>query len=222
MADMAGVVDGMRAAPAGRLMGWRLWLGWVLASTVGWAAGGPVGAAVVSNGNIVLAGSIGLAAGGLIAGVLQALVLRPLVARSGWWVMTIPLAVAVAGVVGLAAGAVVGGVLPPGQPSPLGGADVGVDVGWVVSAGLFGPAVGLLQFFLVLRRQVPHAGWWVLASTVAWVAGGPGVGFISALVGVTGGAAISWGSLGAVYGAITGLVLVRLLGQPEPAAATKT
>ena len=26
MADMAGVVDGMRAAPAGRLMGWRLWL----------------------------------------------------------------------------------------------------------------------------------------------------------------------------------------------------
>ncbi len=206
---MAGVVDGMRAA--GGLIGWRLWTGWVLASTLGWAVGGPAGAAMVSTGNIVLAGSIGLAAGGLLAGVLQALVLRPLVAGSGWWVMTIPLAAAVAGVVGLAAGAVAGGVSPPGQPSPLGGADIGVDVGWVVAAGLFGPALGLLQFWLVLRRQVPIAGWWVLGSTVAWVAGVPGVGFVSALLGVTGGAAISWGSLGAVYGAITGLVLVRLL-----------
>ena len=218
---MAGVVDRMRARPPHGLMGWRLWLGWVLASTVGWAGGGPVGAAVVSNGNIVLAGSIGLAAGGLMAGVLQVLVLRPLVARSGWWVMTIPLAAAVAGVVGLAAGAVAGGVSPPGQPSPLGGADVGVDVGWVVSAGLFGPALGLLQFWLVLRRQVPHAGWWVLASTVAWVAGGPGVGFVSAIMGATGGAAVSWATLGAVYGAVTGPVLVGLLRQPAAAVATK-
>ena len=46
------------------------------------------------------------------------------------------------------------------------------DAGWVAGTGLFGTAAGVLQW-LVLRGQVPGAGWWVLASTVGWVAGIP-------------------------------------------------
>ncbi len=69
---------------------------------------------------------------------------------------------------------------------------VGVAVGGVV--------VRVLQW-LVLRRQVGRAGWWVLASTVGWAVGGH--------VGGT----LGWAVLGAVYGAITGSVLVWLLRQ---------
>ena len=49
--------------PVGR----RLWLWWVLASTVGWAVGGAVGVAVGRSGNIIVAGSVGIAVGGIKA-----------------------------------------------------------------------------------------------------------------------------------------------------------
>ncbi len=52
-----------------------------------------------------------------------------------------------------------------------------------------------------------RAGWWVLASTVGWVVGG----LVAGLVGATVGVDLSWAGLGAVYGAITGPVLVWLL-----------
>ena len=93
----------------------------------------------------------------------------------------------------------------------LGGVGVvSVDVGWVGGVSIFGTVVGVLQW-LVLRRQVPRAGWWVLASTVGWVVGLP-LGDINGPPG-----------LGAVYGAFTGTALVWLLRQPVPAAtATET
>ena len=168
------------------------------------------------SGDIIVAGSVGIALGGILTGVLQWLVLRRQVAGVGWWVVTIPVGAAVAGVVGVTVGMVAGLVSNPGSPSPLGGADLGVDVGWVVGAGLFGPVLGVLQW-LVLRRQVARAGWWVLATTVGWVVGGPGAGIVSAAVG----AGVSWAVLGAVSGAITAPVLVRLLGQSVPAASAK-
>ena len=80
---------------------------------------------------------------------------------------------------------------------------VDADVGWVVGTGLIGLVAGVLQW-LVLRQTVARAGWWVLASTVGWVAGIP----IGEMVG--------WNGLGAVYGAITGAVLVGLLRQSHP------
>ncbi|MCP5035396.1 MAG: hypothetical protein GY939_26655, partial [Actinomycetia bacterium] len=74
------------------------------------------------------------------------------------------------------------------------------DLGWVVGTGSYGLAVGVLQW-LVLKPQVPRAGWWVLASTVGW------------LLGVPAGEAVGWNGLGAVHGIITGAVLVLLLRQ---------
>jgi hypothetical protein len=57
--------------------------------------------------------------------------------------------------------------------------------------------------------------WWVLASTVGWAAGG----FLSGAVPV--GGFLGWAALGAVYGAITGSVLVWLLRQPVPATSAE-
>ena len=207
MAAMTGgVADRMRAGPRswrGWLMGWRLWLWWVLASTVGWAVGGTVGEAVGGglSRDINVAGYVSVAVGGIAAGALQWLVLRRQVARAGWWVVT-----------GIVGGAVVGvgvgvvGWVVSWVRGVVGGAD------WGVGVVLFGPVVGALQW-LVLRRQVAWAGWWVLASAVGWVVGGLMAGIAAGVVG--------WVVAGAVYGAITGPVLVWLLRQPVPAAATE-
>jgi hypothetical protein len=165
-------------------VGWGFWLWWVLASTVGWAAAGPV-AALGLYRDIVVAGYVGVAVGGIVAGVLQWLVLRRRVARAGGWVLASIVASAVVGVVVFGVGV------------------VNADVGWIGGAGLFGTAVGVLQW-LILRQQVARAGWWVLASTVGWVAGGPA------------GAFLGWPALGVVYGAITGIALVWLLRQRPP------
>jgi len=69
-------------------------------------------------------------------------------------------------------------------------------------AGLvIGPIVGLGQW-LILRREVYWAGWWVVISTIAWITG---------LLLVPG--ALSTGSLS---GAITGLALILLFRAPKP------
>jgi len=82
-------------------------------------------------------------------------------------------------------------------------------LGGTVVGALGGAVVGILQW-LVLRRQVSRAGWWVLASTV-----GLGLSMAVAgafldmeLVGLLVG--------GAVLGAVTGGALVWLLRQPVP------
>lgn len=112
--------------------------------------------------------------------MLQWLVLRKHLARAGWWVAA-----------SLAAVAVVGGVI-------LGVGLLDADVGWVAGMSAFGTVVGVLQWAM-LKRQVHRAGWWVLASTVGWVAGMP-------LGDIAGPPA-----LGAVYGVVTGTMLVWLL-----------
>ena len=115
---------------------------------------------------------------------------------------------------------------------------VALAVGGAVFGAVVGASVGIAQW-LVLRRQVPRAGWWVLVSTVGGAIGfaasgaadqavGGAVGFAAYeeaagfdLSGVMGG-----GAGFAVNGAITGVVLVWLLrqtitlepSQPEDAA----
>jgi hypothetical protein len=85
------------------------------------------------------------------------------------------------------------------------GADTSTDLGWVVVTIAFGAALGIAQW-LALRRQLPRTGWWVLISAIGWVTAGLLAGAVSPPEG--------WAVVGAVYGAITGYVLVRLLQQP--------
>ncbi len=170
--------------------GWRLWFLWLIANAWAW------GMAVVVTGLgelslqssplRIMAAYQGVAAAGILAGALQWLLLRKRIAREGWWLLTNPGAAAVLGVVVFGVGAI--------DP----------DMGWVWGTGIVGTVAGLLQW-LVLRGQVPRAGWWVLASTVGWV------------LGIPAGQAVGWNGLGAVYGVVTGTVLVLLLRQKDVA-----
>ena len=171
----------------------QVWLWWVLASTVGWAVGGPVGVSVGSPDSLILTGYLAVAGGGLVAGGLQSLALRRQVWGSSWWVLVSHIkASGVAGVVI----SVVSIIVDP-------------DVGWVVGVGLFGTVLGTLQW-VALRRYVTGAGWWVVASTLGWILGGPA----TALVGPTGAEHVGWAVHGTVYGVVTGSVLVWLLRRP--------
>ncbi len=204
---MAEQIGERSAQPGGNAQApdWGLWLWWVVAGVVGWGVGWGLGWSEVEFLSVDVAAAEygGVVVGVTVAGVLQWLVLRRQIARAAWWIV----ASLVSGVV---AGGVIYGV----------GGDAGftaevardLDVGWVVEAGLYGAVLGVLQW-LVLRGQVALSGLWVLASTVGWIVGDP---VCSSLMGF---GTLSWVVFGAVYGAITGLVLVWLLRQPSPAAA---
>ena len=130
----------------------------------------------------------------------------PLAGGWGLWISWV-----LAGTVAWAVGGLLGRALGPGH-----------ILGYVyVTLTLGGILLGALQW-LVLRRQIPRAGWWVLrervaragwwvlASTLGWVAGE----VLDEIVGVD----MSWALFGAVYGAVTGPVLVWLLRHRTPSA----
>ena len=121
-------------------------------------------------------------------------------AQVGWgfglrWVL--------ASTVGLAVGGAVGFAVVDAVPEAV-GFTVSVAVSWAVA----GASMGTAQW-LVLRRHIPGAGWWVLASTV-----GLAVGFAVALavseavgltVGLTGGSHFSSEPVALVlFGAVAG------------------
>ena len=75
-------------------------------------------------------------------------------------------------------------------------------VGWAVGRAMRGAVVGAAQW-LVLRRQVRRAGWWILASTVGWTVGrAMGLVVFGASFGV-----VEETVFGAVVGAAQWLVL---------------
>ena len=162
---------------------------WVLASIVGWALGSVVsdtGGDVVGK---VWFDSVGLIVLGASIGTMQWLVLRRQVSWAGWWV--------VANIAGWTVGELVN--LPLNLP-------LGLFPGWL--AGLF--VAGIFQW-LVLRRHIYRATWWLLVSFVGFVAGS---GISVAIPGCLG--PCSAAVLGAVLGAMTGIALAWLLRQPAP------
>ena len=154
---------------------------WTLAGALAYGVGGPLGAALGSSGGLIVAGYMGVVLSGLSVGLMQWLMLRRHLERGAWWVAANLVALALVG-------AVVFGI---GLIHP--------DVGWVVGVLAFGPLVGGLQW-LVLVRQIPGSGSWVLVSAVAWIVGLP-----------VGGALLGWSGIGTAYAAITGCAMVRLL-----------
>ncbi|GAB4531541.1 MAG: hypothetical protein Kow0063_10930 [Anaerolineae bacterium] len=114
---------------------------------------------------------------GLVTGILQWVVLRQYLPQAGWWVL--------ASAAGWAGGWALIGVAPL-QPG-------------ILAEPLLGAAVGTLQW-LVLRRQLRQAGWWIVISALSWTV---------ALTGLTGELLV-----GAVVGAVTGIALELLLRYP--------
>jgi hypothetical protein len=202
----------MRSAEALELWGrWTLWT----------AAGELVGFAVPAL--VMAAGTVGgwtdgiqtgaaLAVGafeGAVLGLAQWQALRdflPSLGRRSWVLAT-------------ASGAMTAYLLAMVAVALLGAATIPLWV-VVVACVLIGTgfllSIGVPQW-LVLRRHLPRAGWWVLANAIAWPLGTavPFVGlamvpdgssfWVWAVAGIVSGLL-----MGGVVGALTGLMLVRL------------
>ncbi|MFZ2098615.1 MAG: hypothetical protein WAV05_18440 [Anaerolineales bacterium] len=117
-----------------------------------------------------LTGYIGLLFFGLTSGYLQYLLLRRHLPRMGWWIA--------ATTSGLLLGAIGERLLLPTMYSTLDSMWLGI-LGTVV---IFGP-MGLVQW-LVLRRRVSHAIWWIPASILGWYVVAWGLYSLSVIPGI--------------------------------------
>lgn len=187
-------------------VGWSLGLGWVSANAAGCFVGariggfidsmfwlfGPTGRPSISFATeTILSLSVNLFMVGLSVGIAQWIVLRRHVERSGLWVLATILGTSISIVVASAmlhsiGGETISSILANSVPKIL------ANVSMMAAFGAF---IGLAQW-LVLRQRTSQAGWWVLANSLGWAAGGA-TGLMLAI--------------GIVVGAITGFVLVRLM-----------
>jgi hypothetical protein len=151
---------------------WVFWFLWIMATAWGWVFGWILGSYLISG--------IALVATGIAIGALQWLVLKQRMIRSRRW---IPATAA-----GWAVGWAIAFVAVP------------AELGFLYGLAL-GAATGITQW-LVLRREVHWAAWWVLISALAWTLA---LGPLSRepVVGVT-------------PGALTGVALELLLRNPRP------
>ena len=195
---------------------WRFVLGWVVASTAGAAAGAVADLAILLAmawaadrfagdalwnilGSLVIGAIVNAvlwavfgAAAGAVVGTAQWIVLRKRVHQSGWWVL--------ASAAGWAVGAVALSTA------------LYVDEALAMVVGMVstGAAAGIAQW-IGLRKQFHRSGWWMLASTVAWIVA----------------VAVAWSSemglvVGYVAGAIlAGFVLIKLLRHPAPKSLSR-
>jgi hypothetical protein len=131
---------------------------------------------------------------GISVGMMQWLVLRRRMSGAGWWILVT--------IVGFAIGKFVADAI--GQA--LSGA-----VGLVLSGAAIGTALGIAQW-LILRRHVAQAGWWALASILAWAVGWAIINLVNeAADGPTSTAYLIGATGAAAAGVITGVSLVWLL-----------
>ncbi len=160
-------------------VGRRFWLWWMLASTVGLAVGGTVGAVGGAVGTFVwgagsknsevgtvLIGVVIVAVSGAVIGaslgIAQRLVLRRQVSRPGRWILASTLG-------GAASFAIVVAMIVNLNLLDFGFLSVSLDSEFLAASALgtatvLGASLGIAQW-LALRRKVSRSGWWVLAST---------------------------------------------------------
>lgn len=188
-------------------VGWGFWLLYVLATILGMAVGcllAFVATAIVFAPLRVLGEWLPWTVFGIVlgitVGILQWIVLRRRVSGAGWWVV----ASAGGGIGAMQSGTVFG--RSPSFES------LAALLGCIGIVALGGAVTGTLQW-VVLKKQVSRAGWWVLVSTVCWP------------LSVIGVSALPWSDLygaalsvmlvaGAVLGMVTGGVLAWLLRRP--------
>ena len=178
------------------LVGWRVGLWWTVATAVGVSVGMAAGPR--------MGGVIGPAC----LGLLQWLVLKRHISQASYWI----LATTLGGVLALYLGSAAGFF-------------IGYGLTGVAAAAIGGTILGLAQW-LVLRRHVSEAGFWILASCVALTVGASWVvdqGIRSTIRSLDSSPEfikmLRWAGIGAVSGAIGGAIkggiLVWLLRQPK-------
>lgn len=175
---------------------WGFWLQWVLASILGFAMGAAIGNAVTDLIFTALFGAVG--------GFMQWLVLRRQIDAVGWWVLANTLGFAIAPLAAIA------GVMVMSQVMSLDGNPLTATI-------LLGVIFGVLSAimpWLVLRRQLARAGWWVPAHLLGSLVGG-GLGIVAFhTMSLIRFYQFAWAAAGAMFGAglgaVTGITLVWL------------
>ena len=214
----------MTTAPQPATAGWSLWAWWTVTYVIGYFGGNVVGTEVIAPavdavGAWRVAGALEVAIRGLGLGMLQWLILRGYIAQAHKW-MWATTGVAVVASVGFP-------VIQLSVEAIFFTFSFEGSIGrWIMTSVYVWGAMmlaltGVMQW-LVLRRQVPRAGWWILASVAAHFSGIAvaiytnmsfsvvlySVFHSSELIGV------------AVMALITGAGLVSLLRQPAAAERT--
>lgn len=183
--------------------GWMTWLLWVIASTVGFAAGMGVSLVVSSKVSETAATLVF----GLLSGLVQWLVLRRLFRPAGWWMAANGLGIPL----GFAAANLLQRLLLWSGPSLLDQA---------AGFGIPGVLVGMAQW-LVLRSHFRKAGWWVLISTAGWLLGGCLIWVIDLQLPAFNEILTSYTLVGLIIGTGTGLGLMLLRKFPIPPEAKR-
>jgi hypothetical protein len=195
--------------------GWGFWLKWIVAGSIGWTASfilsiSAIGAVVqalwgdpdtiLAEGTLAFHTALTLlfTLSGLGYGIAQWLVLRRLISGSKWW----PLAT---GIGFMLAAALFGVIALAGVQN--------IMVNEVIHNVVAGAGAGAAQW-LILRRQMYAADWWVLVNIAGFLLAGA---VINRMVVAAGGNEAIGGILGVTaMTMLTGAVLVWLLRQPAP------
>lgn len=214
---------------------WGLWVRWVaanaLAEIVGlglsmlfFAFGMPLTATLGIVGSVLLVVAGSTLVEGTAVGIMQWLVLRrvfPHIRLFAWWAAT-------------TAGALIAWVLGMLPSTLMAVTQVGAETATspqiddaliYVLAALMGAVLGAIlggAQWWVLRRHIAHAGWWVPANSLAWMAGMVIIFATMGSIPVDGAwpqigviAATGLGLAGAAVGAIHGSALVYLERMPR-------
>lgn len=180
------------------------WLAWFLASSMGYGMGAILGASVAYRffPTDTFDAANGITLGivmGAIGGYFQWVVLRERIAGVGLW--------------GLASALGFGSAILAGGAATITSENVAMTV--VLIGSVLGVVTGILQW-LILRRKILRAGWWLLATLLGSLVGATTIPMAAALgeAGKWGLAMMTFGlGFGAGNGAITGATLVWLLRQ---------
>jgi len=180
------------------------WLAWFLASVMGFGMGAILGVSFAYGlfDRDPFDATMGITLGivmGATGGYMQWVVLRERIAGAGLWVLASALGF------GLAMGAI----------GAVGSNENYVMTPLLMVAAFFGVGCGIPQW-LILRRHVARAGWWLLANLLGSLVGAIAIPIAAALgeAGNWGLAVMTFGLVfGAGNGAITGVALVWLLRQ---------
>src|SRR5512138_3790009 len=130
-------------------------------------------------GNFLLSG-LTLVISGFMVAVFQWLVLQGRVSRPWLWIITTT--------IGWTAGYLITFYLLPSELGSLTGMVIGL-------------AAGIAQW-IILRRELHWAGWWIVFSTIGWTTG------LNLIPGIF--------STGIMAGTLTGICLEVLLRSPKP------
>ena len=180
------------------------WLAWFLASVMGYGMGAIVGSGFASRffplDTYYAANGITLGiVTGATGGYFQWVVLRERIAEAGLWGLASALGF------GLAIGAAIIATGNGGNYAQAG----------LLIAAIFGVTSGILQW-LILRRRVPQAGWWLLVNLLGSLVGAIAVPIAGVIFDAGNwdlGVLIFGLGFGAGNGAITGAALIWLLHQ---------